>query len=95
MSNFILTKKIVIKKMPVRAMADIVQKTGNAEEFFNVIQRRGISAYFFQAWVKIPPELTGHMHGSKGVLKPAVLSGRIYPAGALQLINPPQSLNPG
>jgi hypothetical protein len=75
-------------------MPDIVQETGNAEEFLNVIQRRGVCAYLLQAWIKIPPELTGHMQGSKGVLKPAVLRSRIYPASALQLINPPQSLHP-
>jgi hypothetical protein len=95
MSNFILIKKVVIKKMPIRAMTDIVEETRNAEEFLNIVERRDISAYLFQTWVKIPSKLTGYVHGAKGVLKPAVLGGWIHPAGALQLIDPPQPLQPG
>jgi len=35
------------------------------------------------------------MHRSQGVLKPAVLRRGVDPAGALELVDPPQALDPG
>ena len=40
-------------------------------------------------------KFAGEMHGAEGMLKTAVLGGRIDPARALQLINIAQPLHPG
>ena len=39
-------------------------------------------------------EFPGHVHGTKRVLKTAMLSRGIHPTGALQLINITQTLDP-
>ena len=40
-------------------------------------------------------ELAGDVHRPQGVLKPRVLGRRIDPAGALELVDPPEPLHPG
>ena len=40
-------------------------------------------------------KLTGQVHRAERVLETAVFSGRIYPSGALQLIDVAQALHPG
>jgi hypothetical protein len=37
MGNLILAEKVVIKKMPVRAMSHIMQQSRNPEEFLNIV----------------------------------------------------------
>jgi len=43
----------------------------------------------------VPAEFARHVHGAQGVLEPAVLGGGVDPAGALELVNPPEALKPG
>ena len=84
-----------IKKMPERAMADIVEQSRQAQQFFHIIARRHILAGVFEAWIKVAGKLTRHMHSSQGMLKAGMLGRRVHPSRALQLINTSKPLHPG
>src|SRR5262245_45583543 len=77
------------------SMSDVVQKPCNSHIFFNKRSRRAlVTKDFLKRRIKMFCKFSRHMHSTKRVLKTAMFSRRIDPAGALQLINVAQSLHP-
>ena len=86
--EIVIEEKIIIEEMAERAVADIVQQPGDAHVFLDERRRRTLVAQnFAQRRIEMLGEFSGEVHGAEGMLKTAVLGGRIDPARALQLIN--------
>jgi hypothetical protein len=47
------------------------------------------------AGVEVPAEFARHVHRAQGVLEPAVFGGGVDPAGALELMDASEALEPG
>src|SRR5687767_2378559 len=77
------------------SMADVMQKARDPHILLDERFRRALIAKnFVQRWVEMLGELTGKVHGAERMLKAAVLSRRVDPARALQLINIAEALHP-
>ena len=91
----VLIEKVIVEEMAEGAVPHVMEKPGEPCEFLDEVDRGGIGADALEAGVEVPAEFAGHVHGSQGVLEPAVLGGGVDPAGALELVDPPQALEPG
>ena len=87
-------EKIVIEEMAERAVADVMGKGGDPEEFFHIVGRRDIRRGFCKKWIEMPGEAPGDMHRAERMDEAAVLGRWIDPSRALKLIDVTQPLHP-
>jgi hypothetical protein len=86
---------MVVKEMAVGAVPHVVKQTRHPEKLLHAVRGRGARTDFLQRRVKMAAELARHVHRSEGMLKPGMLGRRVNPAGALELVDPPETLHPG
>ena len=86
---------VVVEEMAKGAMADVVHERRDAEKFFDIVGRRHIRCRFLQKRIEVPCEAACHVHGAERVDEAGVFRGGIDPAGALELIDVPEALDPG
>jgi hypothetical protein len=86
---------VIIEKMSEGTVADIVQESGNTQEFLDEIGGGTVRNRGLERRVEMTGETACEMHGAEGVLEPAVFRGRIDPPGALELVDLAQPLHPG
>lgn len=86
---------VVVEEMAERAMSDVVDERGDAQEFFDEGGRGKVGHGVAQKGIQVSRESSGHMHGAQRMHEPRMLRRWIHPAGALELINVTQPLNPG
>src|SRR2546430_10402389 len=72
-------QKIVVEEVAERAVPDVVDERGDAQQLFDVVGRRRVRDDRLQEWVEVPGEPAGDVHGPERVDKPAVLGGRVDP----------------
>ena len=95
MGEFVPAKEMVVEEVAVGAVPHVVKQTRHPEQFLDAVRGRGVRTDLFQRRVEMSAELARHVHRSQGMLKPGMLRRRIDPAGALELVDPPEALHPG
>src|SRR5437879_8771903 len=88
-------QEIVVEEMAERAVPDVVDERGDAQQLFDVVGRRRVRDDLLQEGVEMPGEPAGDVHRAERVDEPAVLGGRVDPPGALELEDVAQPLGPG
>ena len=78
-------QEIVVEEMAERAVPDVVDERGDAQQLFDVVGRRRVRDDLLQEGVEVPGEPAGDVHGAERVDEPAVFGGRVDPPGALEL----------
>ena len=86
---------VLVEEVAERPVADVVQEARKAERLLHQGRRRGVGMDLAQRWVEVPSPLAGEVHRAQGMLEPGVLRSGKTPPGALQLVDPPQPLQPG
>ena len=76
-------------------MADIVYQCGHAEEFFDIVRRGDILHHSLEERVEMARKPACDVHGPERMDEAAVFCRGIDPAGALELINVAETLDPG
>ena len=94
MGEPILAEEMVVEEMAVRSVPHVMEQARHPEQFLHAVRGRDIRADLLQRWVEVAAELAGHVHRPQGVLKPRMFGCRVDPAGALELVNPPETLHP-
>jgi hypothetical protein len=97
MSKSKAAEKMIVKEMAERSMADIVKQSRQTHQAFDVSKGRSLlrPTGFDERWIKAANRSTAEVHGAENVLEAGMLGARINPPGALQLMNPSQTLHPG
>ncbi len=95
MGQSVLLEKVVIEEVAEGPVTDVMQEGRDAEELFHVGLRGDIGEDLGQGRVEMAREAARDMHDAERVLEPAVLSGGVHPASTLQLVDVPETLNPG
>ena len=87
-------QKMLVEKVPERAVADVVQQAGQPQQRFDIAAAGHVGAF--------PPDCrtalgrpAGQVHDAHYVLKAGMLGRGKDPPGGLQLVNLPQPLDPG
>jgi len=91
----IAVQVVIVEEMAEGAVPHVVQEPREPARLFDKTGRRDVGADTLEAGVEMPTEFPRHVHGSQGVLETGVLGGGIDPARALELVNPPEPLEPG
>src|SRR3972149_1165306 len=91
-------QEMIVKEMPEGAVSDVMHQRRDPEK---LLDKRGGGAvlalgrdHLTEGGIKMPCKSSRNMHGPDGVLKAAVLGGRVDPPGALKLIDVPKPLQP-
>src|SRR5262249_18489242 len=96
MSEAKAAEKMVVKEMPERSVADVVEQSCQPHQAFDV--SRGGDGFrlagLHQKWIKTTNRSATQVHSAENVLKAGMLRAGINPPSALQLMNPPEALHP-
>ena len=91
----VLAEEVIVEEMAERAVADVMQQAGDPHVLFHVGRGRALlPQHLAQRRVQAPGEDPGQVHGPQTVLEAAVLRRGIDPAGALELKDVPEALEP-
>ena len=77
------------------AVSDVVHKRGDTEKFFDIVRRWDILDRFLEKRIQMACKAACHMHGAERVDEAGVFRRGVDPAGALELIDVPEALDPG
>ena len=91
----VVGQEVLIKEMPERTVAHVVEQSGHAHEGFDITSAGQVGADFPEARVEPLDRLSGQVHRPEDVLEPGVLRRRVDPPGGLQLVDLPEPLDPG
>ena len=89
-----IDQEVVVEEMAERAVADVVEQAGHAQQLLDQRRRGGVGEDRAQRGVELLGEAAGQVHGAQRVLEAAVLGGGKHPAGGLQLRHATQPLHP-
>ncbi len=94
MRHAVLVEVMVVKKVPERAMAHIVQKAGHPDQALHQRPRRDIRATGGKRFVPDVDHPRCEVHHAENMLKSHMLGGREDPPGCLELVDMPHPLHP-
>ena len=86
---------ILVEEMAERPMPDVVQQPSHPECLLDAGRRRYVGVQHREVGIELPRPPAAEVHRPQRVLKPRMLATGEHPPGRLQLMNSPQTLQPG
>ena len=85
---------VVVEEMTERPVPDVMHQRRDSQEFFDKVRRGNVGHGLLEEWIEMARKPAGHVHRAERVHKARVFRRGIDPAGALQLIDITQPLDP-